>query len=57
MSPQFYQLDPPLESCLLEFTCQKLQLYVKTLRADTSIVIFTILVEWRVPQILSERDA
>ena len=41
MSLQFYRLDPPLESCLLEFTCQKFQLCVKTLRADTSIVIFT----------------
>lgn len=41
MSLQFYRLDPPLESCLLEFTCQKFQLCVKTLGADTSIVIFT----------------
>ena len=41
MSLQFYRLDPPLESCLPEFTCQKFQLCVKTLGADTSIVIFT----------------
>ena len=41
MSLQFYRLDPPLESCPLEFTCQKFQLCVKTLGADTSIVIFT----------------
>ena len=41
MSLQFYRLDPPLESCLLEFTCQKFQLCVKTLGTCTSIVIFT----------------
>lgn len=41
MSLQFYRLDPPLESCLLEFTYQKFQLCVKTLGANTSIVIFT----------------
>ena len=41
MSLQFYRLDPPLESCLLEFTCHKFQLCVKTLGTDTSIVIFT----------------